>query len=69
MCLHVEALFARARRGRRTTWSHYSEIGQSRRADIVINEDGESQNQRYAVIAEFVHVMNSLEWIKPEWDE
>jgi hypothetical protein len=37
--------------------------------DIELNEDGESQDQRYAVIAEFVQVLSSPEWIKSVWDE
>lgn len=38
-------------------------------ADIELNEDGESQDQRYAVIAEFVQVLRSPEWVKAAWDE
>lgn len=37
--------------------------------DITLNEDGESQDQRYAVIAEFVQVLSLLDWIKSVLDE
>jgi uncharacterized protein len=37
--------------------------------DIELNENGESQDQRYDVIAEFVQVLSSPEWVKPAWDE
>jgi len=37
--------------------------------DIEINEDGDSQEQRYAVIAEFVEVLEQpLDWAKSPWD-
>jgi len=36
--------------------------------DIEIYEDGESQEQRYSVIAEFVQVLDSVTWIKSAWD-
>lgn len=33
--------------------------------DIEFNEEGESQDQRFFVIAEFVQVLDSLDWIRP----
>ena len=38
--------------------------------DIEINEDGESQDQRFAIIAEFVQVMSSIEieWVTPLYE-
>ena len=37
--------------------------------EIEINQDGESQDQRYAVIAEFVQIVEPpLEWVKSPWD-
>jgi SOS-response transcriptional repressor LexA len=36
--------------------------------DIEIDENGESQDQRYAVIAEFVQVLDGpLKWVEPVW--
>lgn len=37
--------------------------------DIELEEDGESQDQRYAVIAEYVQVLRPpLDWVKPAFD-
>lgn len=36
--------------------------------DIELNEDAESQDQRYAVIAEFVQVLGALKWVRSAWD-
>ena len=36
--------------------------------DIELNEDDESQDQRYAVIAEYVRVLKlPLDWVQPEF--
>jgi phage repressor protein C with HTH and peptisase S24 domain len=37
--------------------------------DIELHEDGEGQDQRYAVIAEFIQVLKPpLDWVKPAFD-
>ena len=37
--------------------------------DIEVSQDGESQDQRYAVIAEFVQVLKApLRWVRSAWD-
>lgn len=37
--------------------------------DIELDEDGESQDQRYAVIAEYVRVLKPpLDWVKPAFE-
>ena len=38
--------------------------------DIELDEEGESQDQRYAVIAEYIQVlMPPLDWVTPEYNE
>ena len=37
--------------------------------DIELDEDGESQDQRYAVIAEYLQILKPpLDWVKPAFD-
>jgi hypothetical protein len=37
--------------------------------DIELDEDGESQDQRYAVIGEYVQVLKPpLDWVKPAFE-
>ncbi len=59
---HPEPADETGRRGRIVLRSENRE-----EPDIEINDNGESQDQLYAVIAEFVQVIDSLNWTAPLW--
>jgi hypothetical protein len=65
MCIHSEAIYFRdpKRPGFVILKSENAE-----QPDIELNEKGESQDQRYAVI-EFVQVLDGpLNWVEPVWE-
>jgi hypothetical protein len=49
--------------------NHPGEVDWPRQPDLEFAEDAENQDQRYAVVAEYVQVLRPpLDWVKPAFD-